>query len=478
MNPAGLARARASMTPDEATVLTIGANLESPVAATLQEIAALPFVQSVLALPDRHQKKDMEVPSSVAITTRDVIVPEFTSVAVNDGMGVVTTNLNVADMTPERLTAFFARVNANSAKNFFDTNRYSLTARELRQVATQGAPAVLGKYGFDPAILERMEQGGVMPLGGPAGEALADVVPLPLLLTRFARSEMGLNFGGNHFLEVQVVDEILDAEAGRRFGLTQGQVVVMYHLGPGPFSGTLLHHYSRRSKLYGRRVPLYVASKFLFHYVQRFLRGDARKKWALHFRSNRWTPMADSSEEGILFRRALAMATNFGFAYRLATVRAILDGWHESVSPDVRGELLCDISHNGIYRETVDGEEMWVARHNACPLAPGKPTIVAGSYDVPSYLGIGLDGCDGKYHSYDHGAGTLIEEQRRAGELPTVPGTVLKHVMTRGASGRLVAREELALRSSEPIDRLLSCLEQEQILKPVIRLRPLGNLKN
>ena len=459
--------------------LATGSEPPFTLAATLSEISQLPFVESVLALPDVHQKQDMEVPSSVAITTRDVIVPEFTSVAVNDGMGIVATTLRASEMTADRLATFFARVNSNSARHFFDSNRYSLSARELRDVALRGGRAVLARYGLDPAILDRMEDGGGPAAEIPgAGDLDLDAVPLQLLLTRFARSEMGLNFGGNHFLEVQVVDEVLDGEASRRWGLERDQVVVMYHLGPGPFSGTLLHHYSRRAKLYGRRVPLYFFSKLLFHYAQRLGQGSLRRKWALHFRRNRWTALADSSQEGILFLRALAMATNFGYAYRLATVKAIQDGLHESLSPEVRGTLVCDISHNGIARERNGGGGAWVARHNACRLEPGRPTIVAGSHDVPSYLGIGLDGSGGKYQSYDHGAGTLIEKQRRSGRLTTSAGSVQKHVMTRGREGRLIAREEIPLRSSEPIDGLLSCLQRARILRPVIRLKPLGTLKN
>src|SRR5712671_669951 len=478
MNPLALVAARNSTPRSGGAVHTLGAEPGFEVAATLRDIAHLPFVRSVLALPDLHQKKDMEVPSSLAITTRDVIVPEFTSVAVNDGMGVIATSLNVGDMSGDRLLRFFSRLNSHSARNFFDGNRYSLSADDLRAVLAHGAAAVLGRYGLPATTLDRLENRGVSNDLGFDSRSLGDAVPLQLLLTSFPRSEMGLNFGGNHFLEVQVVDELLDAEAGRRWGLERGQVVVMYHLGPGPFSGTLLHHYSRRAKLYGRRVPLYFFSKLLFHYAQRFPRGDARRKWALHFQSNRWTPLPDASEEGILFRRALAMATNFGYAYRMATIRAILDGLHETFSPEIGAELLCDIAHNGISRESVDDEDVWVARHNACRLSPGKPAIVAGSYDVPSYLGVGLDGFDGRHGSYDHGAGTLIEAERESGRLKTSAGSVFKHVMTRGASGALVSREEIPLRSSEPIDRLLACLERERIVRPAVRLKPLGNLKN
>ena len=94
----------------------------------LAELARLPFVSSVLGLPDRHQKAQMEVPSSIGIVTHDYIVPEFTSVAVNDGMGVVVTDLDAGALSPERIAAFFASIGSHSARHVLDTNRYSLTA--------------------------------------------------------------------------------------------------------------------------------------------------------------------------------------------------------------------------------------------------------------------------------------------------------------------------------------------------------------
>jgi tRNA-splicing ligase RtcB len=304
-----------------------------------------------------------------------------------------------------------------------------------------------------------------------------DVVPLHLLTTRFGRSEMGLNFGGNHFLEVQVVDEILDPVA-TRWGLREGQVVVMYHLGPGPFSGTLLHHYSRRTKLKSHRVPMFFLSKLFFHYVQRFGRANASRAWALHFRHNRWTPFPVDSEEGRVFRAVLGMALNFGFAYRLGTVRAIMDGLAETISPTLRSELLCDISHNGITRETWGGHTGWVARHNACRLAPGRPAIVAGSYDVASYLGVGLDGGDGQMHSYDHGAGNLIEHFRERDQLAQASGSVMRLKMTRGKNAEVVRRTDVPMHAAAPIDLVMECLERNRIVRPAVRLRPIGNFKN
>jgi RNA-splicing ligase RtcB len=253
----------------------------------------------------------------------------------------------------------------------------------------------------------------------------------------------------------------------------------MYHLGPGPFSGTLLHHYSRRTKLKAHRIPMFFFSKLLFHYVQRLGKTNPLRAWAMHFRANRWTPFPVASDEGRLFQRALAMALNFGYAYRLGTIRAIADGLAESVSPNVRTELLCDISHNGITEETWGGRRGWVARHNACRLTPGAPAIVAGSYDVASYLGVGMDaGPDGRMHSYDHGAGNLIELFRSRETLGTEPGRVMRLKMTRGRNAEVVRRAEVPMRSPEPIDRVMECLEHHRIVRSAVRLRPIGNFKN
>ena len=485
--PADLGRARALPSPgpdrgepwarEKLIKLSLGEEIPDSMQEVLERIASLPFVESVLALPDVHWKEQMEVPSSIAVTTRDVVVPEFTSMAVNDGMGVVKTGLRVEDMSPERLERFFTRVNAHSAANFFDTNRYSISGDDLRRVLLEGARGLLSRYGLEDSLLERMENRGRYPAGRPGTGSLMDVVPLQLL-TRFSRSEMGLNFGGNHFLEVQVVDEVLDADVARRWGFERGQVVVMYHLGPGPLGGTLLNHYSRRTKLQRSRVPLFFLSKLVFHYLQRMGRGAASKKWRVHFRQNGWTALPAESEEGVLVRRAMAMAINYGFGYRLATLRAIRDGLREAVSSDLPGELFCDITHNGAVEEEAPDGFSWIARHNACPLEPGKPTIVAGDCDVPSYLGIGGEGISARLNSYDHGAGHLIARYRETGRLATSPGRVMRFRMTRGREATLRSRKEIPMRSSEPIDRLMECFEAHCIMRPVVRLRPLGNLKN
>jgi hypothetical protein len=59
-----------------------------------------------------------------------------------------------------------------------------------------------------------------------------------------------------------------------------------------------------------------------------------------------------------------------------------------------------------------------------------------------------------------------------------VNGVVERFRMTRGRDARILRHEQVPVRSSEPIDRLMECFEQRGMMHPVVRLRPLGNLKN
>jgi tRNA-splicing ligase RtcB len=420
----------------------------------------------------------MEVPSSIGIATRRVIVPEFTSVAVNDGMGVIATDLMARDLAPGRIQALFARIGSHASGHVLERNRYSLTGEELRRALVEGGGGVVQRYGFDPSVVDRMENGARIDLPGDPGRCIDRYVPPMLLNERLTASEMGLNFGGNHFLELQVVDQVLDPVAASHWGLHPGQVVVMYHLGPGPFSGTLLHHFSRRSKIDSARVPAFFLSKLWFHYLQRAGDSSLAAKWRTHFRQNGLTAIPEDSPEGIAFRAALAMAMNFGYAYRLATVRAVIDGLRETVSPKVQANLLFDVSHNGITHEVLGGEERWVARHNACRLVPGSPTIVAGAWDVPSYLGVGVSDSGGRLHSYDHGAGHLIEEARDAGRMAPTRDTVTRIRMTRGRDAQVTGSRCVTVLDPGPLDQLMNRLAQDGLMRAAVRLRPIGNLKN
>ena len=109
---------------------------------------------------------------------------------------------------------------------------------------------------------------------------------------------------------------------------------------------------------------------------------------------------------------------------------------------------------------------------------PGQPTIVAGAWDVPSYLGLGLSDSAGAMHSYDHGAGHLIETARAEGRLAPTEDTVTRVRMTRGRGARVTSARNVTVMKPGPIDALMGRLADQHLMRPVVRLRPVGNLKN
>lgn len=463
--------------PSGLTVLSApGHDPDPTLVARLEAIAALPFVRSVLALPDLHQKPNAETPSSVAIACAGALVPTFTSLALNDGMGLLVTDLPAEGWTRDRVVRFFDAVNRHASRHVLDPNRYSLSGRELPRAAFLGAAGVTSRYGLDPAMADAMEGGGWIPM--PDAGRWSEIVPLLLRASALGRSEMGLNFGGNHFLELQEVEEVLDPALASAWGLAPGKLLVMYHLGPGPFASTLLHHFMRRVCLKGRRVPFFFLSKLWFHFGPGAPAGPARRKWDLHFRRRPWTPLAPESLEGRRLRQAVALATNFGFAYRMATIAAVRDALAEVAAFPVHVDLVCDTSHNSIAEEPGPDGPLWVTRHNACRITPGAPSIVSGSWDVPSYLACGAADPPPGFATHDHGAGQLIQAERSAGRLREAGGSTVRVRMERGRRGAVRAAEQVPVRSAEPVERLMETLEGVGALSRVVRLRPLGTLKN
>lgn len=441
------------------------------VAAT---IADLEYVVGTVQLPDFHLKEGMEAPSSFVAATRGMIVPHLVSESINDGMGLVATPLHVDAIEPRALTEFVSLMNASGAKTKLSRTAYSWTPDLVEAACREGARPLLENYGLAKRFLATIEDGGRA--AGPTltPEELRRLVPSFLRTSRLVRGEIGLNFGGNHFLEVQVVDRIVDASRAAQFSVEEGQVVVMYHLGPGPLGSILSNLHARRVKPSRRRRIGYGVLRHALH----ALRGPAFHK--TFARSGPWLAVDEVSEEGKLLASVLGVIKNYGFAYRMGTVAAIRDALRHAFHLDTDSiELVVDQSHNMVQPEEIGGEHFWVSRHNCCRPRPGKAGIVAGSHNVASCLTVGPEGSDAKLGGFDHGVGFLIDQARRRGEsAPDESGATTRRVtMTRGTD-RILAIDAVPLNKPTVIEATMRDLATEGLAKPVAYLRPLTTLKH
>lgn len=250
--------------------------------------------------------------------------------------------------------------------------------------------------------------------------------------------------------------------------------MIMYHLGPGPLGSILSNLYAFRSKPQLHRKVGYAFFRNVLHLK------NGREYHKTFAALNQWLTLDPESEQGLAYANVLRVIKNYGFAYRTATMRAIIDAVHEVTgSPPDSNELIVDMSHNMLQPEEISNQNFWVSRHNCCRPKPGVPGIVAGNHQVSSCVTIGPPGCDRTLAGYDHGVGFLIEEAQQKGLLETDPrGLMVRRLwMTRGTQ-RLHEQEVLPLLGRTPLDSAMRTLSADGMALPVALLRPLATLKH
>jgi tRNA-splicing ligase RtcB len=447
--------------------------LERLVEGTAEADLAAPPV----ALPDFHLKGDKEMPSSIAVATRETIRPTLTSASLNCGMALIA--LDIERPNTEAVTDFFARVRERYP--YPPSYRRDLSPEEVVRAAAAGAEFAVQRYGVDPDELTAVEERGrldVEPFGGIERVRRE----LPWSVKQLSRIRFGTIGKSNHFIELQQVEEILDPEAADLLGLELGQVTLQYHGGGGSLPGELGLLFGRR-KRYPRPVRVQMAvQKPLYHFASARSVDELRRRRALYF-SDDCPPVERGAVEGERLMLANVMAMNYGFAFRMSTYASLRELLHGSFGGS--GGLVVDSAHNTIYEEEVGGEPAIVHRHNACRIYPassephhpvygriGRPLLLPGTSRTSSYVCIPGPRASRSLHSACHGAGTNID-RFVAARLSSVDecGRITLRYDYRGAGPIEVPQLD-----DRGVDDVVDVLADEEIARPVVRMRPFAVL--
>jgi len=437
------------------------------------ELAAPPVV-----LPDFHLKNDKEMPSSIAVATRDTIRPTLTSASLNCGMALVA--LDAGRPGESAIRNFYDRV--RTLYPYPPTYRRDLTPEEVVRCAADGAHFAVERFELDPAELDRVEEGGRLDVDAFGGvERVRRELPWSVL--QLSRIRFGTIGPSNHFIELQEVEEVLDPEAADLLGLERGQVTLQYHGGGGSLPGELGLLFGRR-KRYPRAVRVQMAvQKPLYHFGRARSIEQLKLRKALYF-SGRCPPVERSGPEGERLMLANTMAMNYGFAFRLSTYASL-----RSIARDSFGSagsrLIVDSAHNSIYQERVNGQAALVHRHNACRVYPASPALghsVAGKIGQPlllpgtnrtcSYVCVPGDEAHRSLYSACHGAGANIKHFVEAGLSGPDPHARTTLRFDYSGSGP----KEVPHLDDRGIDDVVEVLGRHGIARPVVRLRPFAVL--
>jgi tRNA-splicing ligase RtcB len=440
-----------------------------------KRVAALPYVTDVMMLPDLHIKGGMEAPSSLVVATQGVIVPHLASSAINDGMGLITTDIDVDGVSTEQLLELLRLINREAAKTKFSTTKYSWSRQQLYKAMLNGVQGLLADYDLDKSWLEAIENKGKGGVGNITEQDIGDCIPGFLRKSKFTRCEIGLNFGGNHFLEIQVVDKVIESKYAERWGLKQGKLGIMYHLGPGPLGGNVLNLYASRAKPSFHRKVGYAVFRCLYQAMKGW------ERWKTFGGFNPWLVLDVDSKLGRTFETVTGVVDNYGYAYRMGTLRAILDALEKvfcAASKDIGVRLVTDISHNSLQAETYNGQRLWVSRHNCCRPKEGLPGIVAGSNRASSCITYGLKGCEDSVYGYDHGIGMVLEKAEAKGTVQQDSRKLhsMRVTMLPGTD-KIVKKEKFTIYDTSVSDKVIDKLAGAGVISKVAYMRPLMTLK-
>lgn len=432
-------------------------------------VAHLPGIYKyAVTLPDGHEGYGFPI-GGVAATDYDegVISPGGVGYDINCGVRLLTTNLAEHDVRPKLVelnNMIFNNVPCGLGSRRKD---FKLSMSQLDRVAQEGVKAIV-EMGFGwSEDMAHCEEGGCM--------ENADPDKVSPTAKKRGLTQLGTLGSGNHFLEIQRVDEILDAKAAKTFGIEEeGQVTVMIHCGSRGFGHQICSDYLRTME---RAVHKY--------------------KIALPDRELACAP--GNTREAEDYYGAMACAVNFAFANRqtiLHWVRQSFGRVYGAPAEKFGLNLVYDVAHNiaKIEQHKIEGasKKVWVHRKGATRAFPpnhtsipvdykpvGQPVIIPGSMGTSSWVLAGQEkAMDLSFGSTAHGAGRMMS--RKAAKRSFWGGDIKKKMEKRGivvrAASSVVLAEE-ADPAYKDVDNVVEVSDRLGIATKVVRFLPIAVVK-
>jgi tRNA-splicing ligase RtcB len=432
--------------------------------------ACLPgIVTASLAMPDMHFGYGLPIGGVVATRVEDgVVSPGGVGFDINCGVRLVRTRLHREQLADRGLVrtlvaALLARVPTGVGAR----GRIRLSPADEDQVLVRGARWAV-EHGYGSADdLVRTESGGC--LAGADPDAVSERA------RQRGRDQQGTLGSGNHFLEIQCVDEVLDEPTARAFGLEAGQVTVMIHSGSRGLGHQVCTDY----------LPVMEA---------------ATRAYGIELPDRQLACAPIRSPEGERYLAAMRCAANYAWANRQC-----LMAWAGEVLESVLGlgpaelgmSLVYDVAHNIVKfeRHVVDGRERELAVHRkgatrAFPAghaevpapyrAVGQPVVIPGDMGTGSWVLVGLPGAMAEtFGSTCHGAGRRLS---RHAALRAARGRSIereledRHGVVVRASGRGTLGEEMP-EAYKNVTAVVDVVQAAGLARKVVRLKPLGVIK-
>ena len=415
----------------------------------LENVATLPgIVEAALAMPDIHQGYGFPVGGVAAMALPDgVVSPGGVGYDINCGVRLLALPVAEPELGPRR-EALVHELSRAVPAGAGRRGALPLGGRELDAVLRDGPRALVAAGIGREEDLDRTESGGRLAEADPAAVS-------PRARERGA-GQLGTMGAGNHFVELQRVDRLLDPETAAAFGLREGQVTVLIHSG---------------SRGLGHQVCT--------DHVRAMDAAGARYGFELPDRQLACAPA--SSPEGRAYLAAMAAAANFAFANRHAIAHAVRGAVERVLGPAAAAgtRQVYDVAHNIAKVERHGGRELLVHRKGATRAFPDQPVFIPGSMGTASFVLAGEQGSlERSFGTTCHGAGRALSRtaaRRRIGGAELRRRLEAQGIVVRCPSSAGLAEE--APFAYKDVERVVEVVERAGLARRVARLVPIGVVK-
>ncbi|MBI3639765.1 MAG: RtcB family protein [Thaumarchaeota archaeon] len=431
-------------------------------------VSTLPGVQKhVVVLPDGHEGYGFPVGGVAAMDAEEgMISPGGVGYDINCGVRLIRTNLTEKDVRPklkDLVTELFNSIPSGVGSK----GAVKLNFSELDEVLVKGVRwAIDHGYGSNDDADVCEENGQIKN---------ADPNKISPTARKRGAPQLGSLGSGNHFLEIQKVQEIHDKEAAKRMGIyNEGQITILIHCGSRGFGHQVCSDYLRVSE----------------HALQKYNIALADRELAC---------VPNSSEEGESYRKAMFAALNFAWSNRQMIThwtRKAFERIFKQSEADLDMKLIYDVAHNiaKVEKHKIDGKlkSVVVHRKGATRAFPagrdeipqkyrdlGQPVFIPGSMGTGSWILLGQpNSMDLSFGSTAHGAGRMMS--RSAARRNFTDAQVQKSLGDKGIFIKALTREGVVEETPEAykdVDAVANVSHELGIATKVVKLVPIGVIK-
>lgn len=426
----------------------------------VKNVAMLPgIIKASFAMPDAHQGYGFPIGGVAAFDVdKGVISPGGVGYDINCSVRLLRTNLTRDQIKgKEKLLtkALFKAVPVGVGGK----GKIKVTQQELNQVLARGAEWCKEKGYATNEDIEFIEENGCIKGADPKN------------VSDKARgrgiNQLGTLGAGNHFVEMQVVDEVFDKKIAETFGLKKNQITIMIHCG-------------------SRGLGHQVASDYI---------KLMEKEYGFPKQDRELVNAPIKSELGKKYLSAMAAAANFAFANKQILTHQIREEF-KKIFPNFKAEVVYDICHNiaKFEKHEIDGKEkeILIMRKGATrSFGPGRkelpkiyqktgqPILLPGSMGTASYVLVGTEKAEQvSFASTAHGSGRVSSRSFAIKNIE--PKHVLEELKEKGIEIEAGSQKGLVEEAPEvykDIDEVAEVSHKAGIGNLVVKLKPLGVVK-